>query len=411
MRALDSRGLRVCVVTASYPAGAGEGFLAEEFEALRSDGLQLTVVPLWPRGALRRTAQGLETADLVVAPLFGAKVALHAALQFLRRPLRSTYWFWNLASSGRPALRLKNLAILPKALWLAGLVHAEGWRHLHAHWAATTSTCAMVAADLARVPWSMTCHRWDIYENNLLAEKGRRAAFVRFISRRGLNDARRLGIAQDQGCVIPMGVRLAEGTVVSARSGDVPLRIICVANLIPVKGHRYLVEALAILRDRRVDVHLSLAGTGALRNELQEVANRLGLSDRIEFLGQVDHADLMSRYRQHAFDLLVLPSIDMGGGEHEGVPVSLMEAMAHGIPVLSTRTGSIEELLVPELGATVEDKNADELASAIARMAIDEGFRQQAAERQLGVIQNWSSLRTAGLLKATISARLAPSKA
>jgi colanic acid/amylovoran biosynthesis glycosyltransferase len=119
----------------------------------------------------------------------------------------------------------------------------------------------------------------------------------------------------------------------------------------------------------------------------------------------------MSRYRQHAFDLLVLPSIDMGGGEHEGVPVSLMEAMAHGIPVLSTRTGSIEELLVPELGATVEDKNADELASAIARMAIDEGFRQQAAERQLGVIQNWSSLRTAGLLKAAISARLAPSKA
>jgi glycosyltransferase involved in cell wall biosynthesis len=134
-----------------------------------------------------------------------------------------------------------------------------------------------------------------------------------------------------------------------------PPRLLCVAWLDPKKGHHYLLDALAALG--RDDVTLDLVGGGDLRPELEAEAARLGLGDRVRFLGPLAKegvADLMRRA-----DLLVLASV------HENLPVVLAEAAASGLPAVATRVGGVEEVLDPEAGTLVPPRDPEALAAAI----------------------------------------------
>lgn len=395
---------KIMMLTVSFPLGPGEAFLDEEFRSMAAQGKSLTIVPLRPRGIQNNfSSLAFLGVKLENKPLLSFKVATGALLQFIRTPLGVGRWLWYLLTHGRPSVRLKNLAVLPKALWLARRMQAQGVEHLHVHWAGTTATCGMVAADIAGIPWSLTCHRWDIYENNLLAEKGRRAAFVRFISNRGMADACYLGMPPAKAIVIHMGVKIPENRTPYFNFQPRRLRIICAANLIAIKGHRYLLDAVRLLVDRGVSVELSLAGQGNLLDSLKAHANALSIESNIKFLGQVDHRKLIEMYASHEFDVFVLPSIDIGNGEHEGIPVSLMEAMANGIPVISTQTGSIEELLTPEMGATVPQRDAPALANILLRLALELPYRISYLKFQQKIIRRWSSDLTARVLINFIS--------
>jgi len=89
---------------------------------------------------------------------------------------------------------------------------------------------------------------------------------------------------------------------------------------------------------------------------------------------------LLELYANNEVDCVILPSIVMDKGEHEGIPVSLMEAMAFKIPVISTNTGGIPELLDNDAGIMVEQKNSYKLAEAIETLIKDEGLRMKLGE-------------------------------
>lgn len=388
------------VITASFPAGRGEGFLEEELRALIASGARLTVAPLWPRGAPRVLTE-IDEAKIrfAITPLINLNILLTGALVGLRSSVRLLHWLWVILFKGRRGTRIKNLITLPKALWLAGLVQKFNIQHVHAHWASTTSTCAMIAADIANVPWSFTAHRWDIYEDNLLSIKAENASFARFISARGLADAQIYGAPTEKCRVIHMGVHLpSEQIDVEILNNEKPLRIICAANLIEVKGHKYLLEAISLLHAEGIPVILKVAGEGELRNDLECRTRLLDIESLVEFLGQIDHSYLLDLYRRREFDVFVLPSVELGNGEHEGIPVSLMEAMAHKLPVISTQTGSIEELLPRELGSTVPGGDAIALAHVLRQLATSIDLLQSYAARQFRLIQGWSSRAAADKL-------------
>jgi glycosyltransferase involved in cell wall biosynthesis len=244
----------------------------------------------------------------------------------------------------RPRTALKNLVVHPKALWLARRLRELRPDHVHAHWASTSATLALVAAGRANVPWSLTAHRWDIREANLLRAKAQSACFVRTISRAGARELQeRVGLAGFRPVMLRMGVRLPERTA-TPRDGR-ELRLLTPANLLPVKGHRYLLEALAGMDG----VELDVAGEGPLRAGLEEQA--LGLP--VQFLGAVSHVDVLAGLVDGRWDAVVLPSAPTPEGDQEGVPVSLIEAMAAGVPVLSTDCGAIPELVTGESGLLV----------------------------------------------------------
>jgi glycosyltransferase involved in cell wall biosynthesis len=174
-----------------------------------------------------------------------------------------------------------------------------------------------------------------------------------------------------------MGVE-AVGEPSTAHVGDHgvgPTRLVAVGSLLPVKGQRHLVEAVAQLRDRGVDTSLDIYGDGPLHDELSRQVSDLGLDDRVVLRGVRPRDELAAAYARGDYDVFVMPSVDLGGGEHEGVPVSIMEAMAVGVPVVATDTGGIPELVVDGVtGLLVPQQSPSALADAVARISADRGL-------------------------------------
>jgi colanic acid/amylovoran biosynthesis glycosyltransferase len=152
------------------------------------------------------------------------------------------------------------------------------------------------------------------------------------------------------------------------------------ANFLTVKGHTYVLQAVARLKERGIFCQLFLAGQGPLANNLYRQVNELEIRDRVKFLGQLAHDALLQYYTEGSVDAVVLASVDLGNGEHEGIPVCLIEAMAHRIPVIATATGGIPELINEGTGILIPHHDANALADAIEQLLKDTCLRQKLAQ-------------------------------
>jgi colanic acid/amylovoran biosynthesis glycosyltransferase len=365
--------VKIIYVTASLPHGSDEAFLIPEINQLMRSGHEVLVVPRSPRGSIVHGHELVKWARREA--LYSLRVLKAAGAETLTAPGQATEAVGLLLGGRSPAVAMKNLAIVPKALWLARV--AVRWRadHIHCHWAGTTATMAMLASWRSGVPWSFTAHRWDIVENNLLAAKAASASFVRFISGDGLRIARALGLGPANNTrVIHMGVPIPNR--VRRRYGPRPV-VLCPARLVEVKGHRFLLEAWRILQRRGLKAELWLAGQGELRPRLETLSRALGLAASVKFLGAVPHDELLKIYAEVPVSAAVLASIDLGSGLHEGIPVALIEAMSYGIPVVATATGGTPELLVPGTGLLVPPADPPALADALQSLLRDGKLSEQ----------------------------------
>jgi len=367
---LQPAGLRLVYVTEHLPFGSGEPFIVPEINALLAAGHRLLILPLMDRGEpthpdaarLRGWARRIPLRS--PAFLFGVLGAM------LRQPRAC----WRILRRYRGG----NLKAALKGLYAAGLVRGQA-DHVHAHWADYTATMAQTISELTGVSWSFTAHRYDIVANNRLAEKLRSASFARFIARDGLRLARQSVTEEDlaNASVIHLGVQVP---ATPAGPSERPV-ILCPAGLLPVKGHRYLIEAIGLLRDRGLPAELLLAGEGELREDITAQVAALELADRVTLLGAVPHNALLAMYAERRVMLTVLPSVDLGGGLHEGIPASLMEAMSYGVPVVGTLTGGIPELLGAGAGLLVPPADSPALADALARLLEQPDLRRDLGAR------------------------------
>jgi glycosyltransferase involved in cell wall biosynthesis len=229
----------------------------------------------------------------------------------------------------------------------------------------------MVVSELTGIPWSMTLHRWDIYENNTLKLKAGKATFVRCISEKGKADLIKI-IGEDFANkihTIHLGTTLPAARCTPCRSTGDTFKIAVPANLYEVKGHHYLIEAIdTLVKKGQGHIRCVFYGDGYLRETLQHDIEQRGLTDHIFIHGVIGHGRLLEKYFRQEVDLVVLPSILTDSGHHEGIPVALIEAMAYAIPVVSTNTGSIPELIGDGSGLMVEPRDALALANAINQL-------------------------------------------
>jgi glycosyltransferase involved in cell wall biosynthesis len=145
---------------------------------------------------------------------------------------------------------------------------------------------------------------------------------------------------------------------------------VCAARLEEQKGHAVLLDALARLRGRSLDFVVALAGEGSLRGVLERRAAELGLGAKVRFLGQVETLGPLLM----AADLVVLPSL------WEGLPLTLLEAMARGRPVVASAVGGVPEVIDDGVhGRLVPPGDAAALA-----LALEECHHKPDAARQLG---------------------------
>jgi glycosyltransferase involved in cell wall biosynthesis len=146
--------------------------------------------------------------------------------------------------------------------------------------------------------------------------------------------------------------------------------LLAVGRLDPIKGFDVLVDALGELAKTGRKFRCRIIGSGPLEGDLRARIDRHGIGDWVELLGARPQAEV--RAALNAASVFVLPSVVTATGDRDGIPVSLMEAMALGTPVVSTRVSGIPELIEDgREGLLVPEKDAAALAAAIARLLDD----------------------------------------
>ena len=214
------------------------------------------------------------------------------------------------------------------------------------------------------MPWSFTAHATDISANNLLREKSASARFVRFIAAAMMERARETaqGSTSRAGSWCGSALRCPSRLPAARRSTTRPY---CSwpPHFDPGKRQDLLIHATRRLVDDGVDVEVWLAGRGGpLEEEARQLVRRLGVDRSIRFQGVVPRATLLEWLASGQIDAAVLSS------DSEGVPVALIEALAHCVPAIGTDVGGIGELLGDGCGELVPVDDADALAAAIARV-------------------------------------------
>lgn len=377
---MRSNKTKILYITAQMPWGRAESFLVGEACEMKHQGAEIFIVPRNPsREVFHREARALLKNSLW-RPLIDIKIAA----VFIAAAAKTSFWkalAGIMRGSRNPLIFAKNLAVFPKGVFVGRLAEKRGIGHIHCHWGSTTATMAYVAAAISGVPWSFTLHRWDIKENNMLKTKIGSAGFARCISEHGRQELIAI-IGKKNGIkikVIHMGTDIP-ARILKPAAGKL-FSIAVPANLIEVKGHKYLIEAMAILfRAGLNNIRCVFYGSGNLRQSLADDIKKKGLEDFIKMPGILPHEELIGLYESGKVDCVVLPSIVASAGVHEGVPVALMEAMARGIPVISTDTGAIGELLTGGAGMMAKERSATDLAAAIKKLMLDKKFAGDMAQ-------------------------------
>jgi colanic acid/amylovoran biosynthesis glycosyltransferase len=167
------------------------------------------------------------------------------------------------------------------------------------------------------------------------------------------------------------------GAIEEARKvGAEQVRFCMVGRMVEKKGHAIALQALGLLNQRRPDlaIRLELVGEGPLQECLRTQVRAAGLENYVTFRGALNHRRALEAIRQA--DVFVLPSRTAGDGDMEGIPVVLMEAMAMGKPVVSTRHSGIPELVEDGASGLLADENDPSgIAAAMERLADEPDLR------------------------------------
>jgi len=263
------------------------------------------------------------------------------------------------------------------ALQLAHTVTTRGIERLHAHFASRAAHVAMLTSTLLGIPYSFTAHAKDIYhdevDQDVLRVKMRRAALVITVSEFNRHTLLRVGD----------GIAGLEQKLVRAYNGvdltffqpappdgRIPGRMLAVGRLVEKKGFFILIQACGLLAQRGVPFSCHLIGSGEEEPALRALVRALGLERTVQFRGALPVEQVAAAMRTAS--LVVLPCVVAADGNVDALPTVLLEAMACGLPVVSTALSGIPEIVADgETGYLVPPGDPAALAAAMRRLLED----------------------------------------
>jgi colanic acid/amylovoran biosynthesis glycosyltransferase len=302
----------------------------------------------------------------------------------LRHPVAAARLLGTAIASARYDLALiaRRLSHVLQASAVARECDDLGIRQIHAHFGQAPATIAWFAAEILnfrkrgpRANWSFTIHGFHDFVDAGVARldlKSASAAFVVCISDYTRAQLCRVADPRDwpQFQVIRCGIDLTRFSFRGERPTNTPPRAINVGRLSPEKGQLPLVQAVALLKQQHIAMDLVIIGDGPSEVTIRQEIAHLGIEDRVTLAGELSPPEVRACLAEA--DLFCMASFA------EGLPVSMMEAMAVGVPVVATNVGGIPELAIKGATAlTVPAGNVAELALAMAHVAGDEGLRKR----------------------------------
>ncbi len=380
--------VRLAYVVGTYPVPTTT-FIDREIRQLRELGAQVRTI------SIRRPAPS--PAPGQSGPHDGVTYVLPASVLGLLRShvtwlgTRPATYLGTLASLVREphpglAARLRTVGHFGLGVHVARLIRAHGpVDHVHAHFVDRAAVVALVAGRLLGRPYSATAHANDIYVDPvLLPAKLARAKFVATCTK--YNERHLLSVnGTGRGAIVRCiyhGLDLHRYEPGTTTKRARPL-LLSVAQLKEKKGLRFLLEACSLLAARGVAFDCEIVGDGPLHADLQRRVDELGLGDRVRLLGALPHDQVIARYAEAA--VFVLPCVIASDGDRDGIPNVILEAMAMGLPVVSTLHSGIPEAVKDATtGLLVAPGDAEALAGALGSILADPdlGARMGSAGRE-----------------------------
>lgn len=384
----DDSVLSLVYLIGTYPL-LTTTFIDREIRALEARGVDVKVVSMRRPTGRRLSAVQESTVSGVtyVLPVDLLRVVLTNFRYLVREPATYLATLYSLVKGSHATLkqRFKTSLHFAMGVHVTGLVEPMGPSRVHAHFVDRATTVAMVVSKLLDVPYSATAHANDIYVDPvLLAEKIGHSDFV--VTCTGYN-ADHLATLGDENKIhlIHHGLDLSIHQLADRELVEPPV-VLAVGQLKEKKGFRHLIEACRLLVRDGVEFRCEIVGEGVLRDMLQDQIDVGGLGDCVRLLGAADNDTVIERMR--AATVFALPSVVTAEGDRDGIPNVILEAMAVGLPVVSTRVSAIPEVVIDsETGILVEPEDPEALATALGRLLSDSALRDRLGRKARALVE------------------------
>ncbi len=354
----------VAYITTAFPWRSETAVIKEMYQHHRL-GFDIQVISLKraafdetidPKALVFRDATLYPDAGLILRALL---LSVHHLL--FRQVYRSLLWM-TLRRSGRHLLKALYLLVL--APELARRLVAKNVSYIHANFSSYQAYAALAIHRLCGIPFGFTVHAHDVFLHPFLVpEKVNQAELVVSISEFNVGYmAREFGVPASKIEVIHCGVDLAEFSLAPEPDDEVPL-VLSVGRLVPMKGFDILIDACRRLAPEQ-NFHCVIVGNGPDFSALQEQIARMGMEGVVELRSGVPQDELVQLYQRCR--LYVQACRVSPNGEMDGIPATLMEAMAVGKAVVASSLSGIPELIDNgQNGLLVPPEDADALADAM----------------------------------------------
>ena len=380
--------MKIGYLTGQYPR-ATDTFIQREIFSLRSLGLAVQTFsvrkPSLEQLVGEEQKSEFNQTEYLLPPQLIALIAAHLTLFFTQFSsyIRGIKLAWATRQPGLKGI-VFQLFYFAEAGYLASKMRSQKVQHLHNHIADSSCTVAMLASELSGISFSFTIHgpyiffepyRWT------LDEKIQRALFVACISNFCRSQCMLFSPPEiwSKLHIIHCGV---EPDMFAPRFHEGRGKnLLYVGRLAAAKGLPILFDAIARLAPTSPEpLALTIVGDGVDRSALEQMSQELGIADNLEFVGYKSQSEVRSLLMKA--DIFVLPSFA------EGVPVSLMEAMAAGLPVVSTRIAGISELVEDgHSGYLVPPGDVQQLADKIEKLYLHPDLRQSFGQKGRKFVQ------------------------
>lgn len=357
-----------------------ETFVAAEVIELERQGEHVTIFAVSrPEEPFSHAFLGELRARVVYLPYRvhrEPKRVLGAVAHVVRSDARR--WLGALASSLWPPRRVGPRHLL-QATVLQDELRRAGITHVHAHFATTAARLAALARQMGGPTYSVTAHAKDIYHEDVetehLRDKLGEASFVATVSEPNRVHLESVLDGLSPVHVVPNAVDLRRlDRIASARTE--PGLVLSVARLVEKKGLGDLIAAVGILADSGVHLRLEIVGDGVLGDTLRMAAE--GTSAEVVFHGALPNEQVLELYQRAS--VFALPCVVAANGDRDGLPTSVLEAMARGVPVVTTAVNGLGDVVIDrDTGLIVPEHDPDALAEAIGLLIRDRELAERLA--------------------------------
>jgi glycosyltransferase involved in cell wall biosynthesis len=368
---LSSEGPEITYLFTTFPKTT-EMFLQREIAALRAKGVRLRIYSMWGGGGVFR---GIEVHSFNKWRLF--ELLWRIPYETWRNPplmrqllgglvrRRPPSWinFWeNMLGAGFACVYAGHFRRYPPGL-------------IHAAWSGAPATAAWLLWRMDGYRFTAGAHAYDVFEDGgdwWLAEKLEAAVFIHTSTEVARAALIARGVDSGKAVCIRSGLERLPAPK-ALRSSRSPLHLLSLARLVEKKGLDRQLRIYAALKSDGVDFHARIVGDGPLRQCLERLAGHLGVGDQVTFVGQVPAHEVWEHLEWA--DVLLHTGVVAPSGDRDGLPNVLAEAMAAGVPVVTSPTaGTTEAVSDGVTGIVLPVDRPEAWVSALRRLSVDDAY-------------------------------------